>query len=213
MSSISFSGTSPGDETERMRRHLRALSAVNQQLHAQLESGTLSIRRPTVGGQWIEQLQLLGTVSEPFLVRHAQQGNFLVEQPLRRPIKAGMIYVALEGVLGAGREVGDAELDAWTEGPPVEVLEANFGPAFIIVGGRRLTIRGLPLPFSVTAEEMMRFPEGQELRVGVAAGGSSKTASTIARARKVARQGGVASVFSRGMKKIARKLRNSRPGS
>jgi hypothetical protein len=213
MSSITFSGTSPGDETERMRRHLRALSAVNQQLHAQLESGTLSIRRPTVGGQWIEQLQLLGTVSEPFLVRHAEQGNFLVEQPLRRPIKAGMIYVALEGVLGAGREVGDAELDGWTEGPPVEVLEANFGPAFIIVGGRRLTIRGLPLPFSVTAEEMMRFPEGQELRVGIAAGGSSKTASTIARARTVAQQGGVSSVFSRGMKKIARKLRNSRPAS
>ena len=29
------------DETERLRRHLRALSAVNRQLHAQLESGTM----------------------------------------------------------------------------------------------------------------------------------------------------------------------------
>ena len=28
------------DETERLRRHLRALSAVNRQLHAQLEGGT-----------------------------------------------------------------------------------------------------------------------------------------------------------------------------
>jgi hypothetical protein len=196
------------NEAERLRRHLRALSAVNEQLHAQLEGGTLSLRRPTVGGQWIEQLQLLGSVSEPFLVRHPQQGTFLVERPLRRPIKAGMIYVALEGVLGAGRDVGDAELDQLTEGPPVEVLEANFGPAFIVVGGRRLTIRGLPLPYSVTAEEMMRFPEGEELRVGTAAG-TSRTAGTIARARAVARQGGAASVLRRGMKKFARKLRSS----
>jgi len=35
--------TSPADETERLRRHLRALSAVNRQLHAQLESGVARV--------------------------------------------------------------------------------------------------------------------------------------------------------------------------
>ena len=38
--------TSPEDETERLRRHLRALSAVNRQLHAQLESGAARVVDP-----------------------------------------------------------------------------------------------------------------------------------------------------------------------
>jgi len=203
-----------GNESERLRRHLRALSAVNQQLHAQLESGTLSIRRPTVGSQWIEQLQLLGSVSEPYLVHHPKHGNFLIEQPLRRLVKAGMIYVALEGVLGAGREVGDAELDGFTEGPPVEVLEANFGPAFIVVAGRRLTIRGLPLPYSVTAEEMMRFPEGEELRVGGAGGGGSRTTrGGVTRARALVRKEGPVKGTTAVLKRVKRKVVASTRGA
>ena len=77
-----------------------------------------------------------------------------------------MLFVALERVIGSVRVMQDAEIDRFNEGPPVEVLEASSGPAFIIVAGRRLPIRGLPLPHPVTDEERLRFPEGEELRVG-----------------------------------------------
>lgn len=218
-------------ETARLRRHLRALSAVNNQLHAQLESGgrrsvdggrddtlagdarssTLALRRAAAGSQWIEQLQLSGSVSDPFLVHNAKRGNFLVEGKLRRQIKAGMLYSALEAVLGAGRDIGAGELDRWNEGPPVEVLEGPSGPAFVVVAGRRLTLRGLPLPNPVTTEEMLRFPEGQEIRVGGGASGSGGARSRVARVRALVRRDGVAAtgtkVLKRGTRKVVRKLR------
>ena len=227
------------DETERMRRHLRALSAVNRQLHAQLEGrslrpvdptlghddllagtggedariATLSIRRASSGSTWIEQLQLLGGGTDPFLVRSAKRGGYLIEGPLRRHIKAGMLFAALEGLLGAAREVRDGELDHWMDGPPVEVLEGAAGPAFVIVAGRRLPLRGLPLPYPVTADEMLRFPEGEELRVGMTAGGAVKRTSKPARFLTLMRREGVVQGGAIAAKKAARrsvrKLRGS----
>ncbi|MDQ1379698.1 MAG: hypothetical protein QOJ71_417 [Actinomycetota bacterium] len=228
----------PESETERLRRHLRALSAVNNQLHSQLESGvrrsvdggrdgllagadggdprtsTLALRRADAGSQWIEQLQLYGSASAPFLVRNSKRGNFLVEGPLRRRVKAGMLFVALEGVVGASRAIGDAELDRWNEGPPVEVLEAPSGPAFVIVAGRRLTLRGLPLPNPVTADEMLRFPEGQELRIGASTpGAAGGRRAKLARAGGLLRRDGLVrgggKVLKRGTKKVVRKLRSA----
>jgi hypothetical protein len=168
-------------------------------------------RRAAAGSQWIEQLQLSGSVSDPFLVHNAKRGNFLVEGKLRRQIKAGMLYSALEAVLGAGRDIGAGELDRWNEGPPVEVLEGPSGPAFVVVAGRRLTLRGLPLPNPVTTEEMLRFPEGQEIRVGGGASGSGGARSRVARVRALVRRDGVAAtgtkVLKRGTRKVVRKLR------
>jgi hypothetical protein len=224
------------DETERLRRHLRALSAVNRQLHAQLESGTfravdtgraradilagvddpgaklsmLTIRRAATGSEWIEQLQLLGGVSDPFLVRSPSRGAFLVEGPLRRQVKAGMLFVALERVIGSARAMGDAEIDRFAEGPPVEVLEAASGPAFIIVAGRRLPIRGLPLPHPVTAEEMLRFPEGEELRVGSIHGGrGDKRAGALNRANSLVQREGPARAGATILRHAARRLLRS----
>ena len=226
-------------ETERLRRHLRALSAVNQQLHAQLESrtlrhvdqslarddllaggsgadariATLVMRRATEGSVWIEQLQLLGGSADPYLVRHPKEGAFLVEGPLRRRVKAGMIYTALERLLGPGREVRDAEFDHLADGPPVEVLEGASGPAFVIVGGRRLPLRGLPLPYPVTADEMLRFPEGEELRVGVTSGGAASSTRRSKRVVAVLRREGVVKggmvAASKGSRRLARKLRGA----
>jgi hypothetical protein len=220
------------DETERMRRHLRALSAVNRQLHAQLEGrslrpvdptlghddllagtggedariATLSIRRASSGSTWIEQLQLLGGGSDPFLVGSPKRGWYLIEGPLRRRIKAGMLFAALEGVLGAPREVRADELDRWLDGPPVEVLEGASGPAFIVVAGRRLPLRGLPLPHPVTTDEMLRFPEGEELRVGMSAGGAVRPSSSSARALTLLRREGVVRGGGIAAKKAARRL-------
>jgi hypothetical protein len=229
---------SPADETERLRRHLRALSAVNRQLHAQLESGSmravdtgrarddilagvddtgtrlsmLAIRRAGTGSEWIEQLQLLGSAADPFLARSPSRGAFLVEGPLRRRVKAGILFVALERVIGTARVMTDAELDRFTEGPPVELLEAASGPAFIIVAGRRLPIRGLPLPHPVTAEEMLRFPEGEELRVGggngrrgeMRAGGLRRASSLVQREGPVRAGATVVRVATRRLLRSAR---------
>ena len=59
----------------------------------------------------------------------------------------------------------DRDVERWSLGPPVEVLEAGTGAAFLVVGGRRLPLRGLPLPYLVSTNDMLLFPEGQELNV------------------------------------------------
>jgi hypothetical protein len=118
-----------------------------------------------------------------------------------------MLFVALEGVLGAAREVGDSELDRWNEGPPVEVLEAPSGAAFVIVAGRRLTLRGLPLPHPVTSEEMLRFPEGAELRVGAVTGGTAaarggKVRRVVGRVRREGPARAAIAIAKRGLRRV-----------
>lgn len=181
-------------ENERLRRHLRAMSAMNRQLQAQLAGGgglgtpgaggvggdlltgpggyfggaaAGSPRRVSVASAWLEQLQLQGT-QEPTLVRRADGHAFVVEGERRREIKSGLLAAALEQSIGEAREVGPDELERWTEGAPVEVLEGPKGPAFVVVGCRRLPIRGLPLPHPVSADEMQMFPEGAEINVAAA---------------------------------------------
>ena len=196
-----------------MRRHLRALSAVNRQLHAQIETGTVRraaagpdsgesptvddgmVRRPATltprrvseGSRWLEQLQIYGG-GDPYLVRAPTEGVFLVEGELRRRIKSGLLFAELARALGEPAEIKDSAIAGWREGPPVELLEGGTGRAFIVVGGRRLPIRGLPLPYLVSTEEMLLFPEGEELNVASAR--RAGFGGRIARARKlIAREG------------------------
>ncbi len=112
---------------------------------------------------------------------------FVVEGTLRRQIKSGLIFLALARVFGEPRQIRDADLERWEEGPPVEVLEGGTGPAFVVVGGRRWPIRGLPLPFLVSTREMLSVPEAEELNLAAALSSSS---SRIKRVRMVmAREG------------------------
>jgi hypothetical protein len=212
-------------EADRMRRHLRALSAVNRQLQAQLESGarlegagrgddsgepgvwsTLAIRRGSSGSGWLEQLQLQGG-GDPYLVRGASKGVFLVEGVLRRQIKSGLIFGALARMLGEPKLVKDSEIERWHEGPPVEVMEGGTGPAFIVVGGRRLPLRGIPLPHLVSTEEMLMFPEGEELNI--AAVPAPSFGSRLSRVRKLAKREGVLraglTVTKRGLRRFVPK--------
>jgi Sulfotransferase family len=48
----------------------------------------------------------------------------------------------------------------------VEVLEAAQGAPFLILGGQRLPIRGLPLPHPLADIDAVAFPEGDEIDVG-----------------------------------------------
>ena len=100
---------------------------------------------------------------------------------MRRPVKAGILFTALTRVLGAPREMTDHDVERWSSGPPVEVLEAGTGPAFVVVGGRRLPLRGLPLPYLVSTDDMLLFPEGEELNVAAPARTAPPVAATRAR--------------------------------
>jgi hypothetical protein len=45
------------------------------------------------------------------------------------------------------------------------VLAAPTGVPFVIVGGRRRSIRGYPVPFPVEDDDADRFDEGEPLRI------------------------------------------------
>jgi hypothetical protein len=207
-------------EQERLRRELRALSAVNRQLQAQLDTGggrvarsaaatagggaaRGSIRRAGAASRWLDELELIGGVMDPFLVRGPDGAVFVVEGNYRRAVKSALLAAALVRALGGHRDATDKELEAWTEVVAVQVLEGPTGPPFVVVGGRRLPIRGLPLPYPVSADEMELFPEGQELNVSAA----MSLAYQIGRARAiVARKGGPLPVAAAAGKYAARRV-------
>jgi hypothetical protein len=216
-------------ESDRTQREMRALAAVNRQLHAQLEGGMVrvargagaqpgdllgvdggdfgrAVARRVAPSTWFEQLDVQGG-SDARLVRADKRGVFVLEGTLRRQLKAGMVTIALARVLGEPRDVPATELDRFQEGPPVEVMEGDSGPAFVLVGGRRWPIRGLPLPHRISNEEMQRFPEAQELNLAAVTG---TTRTRVKRARAVlGREGtirGAAMLASKGARKLSRKL-------
>jgi hypothetical protein len=204
-----------------MQRRLRALSAVNRQLHAQLEGGTvrlagssangergaLTVRRASEGGAWLEHLHLHGG-GDPMLVRTASKGMYVVEGNMRRTVKSGILFNALIRVIGAPREMPDAEVERWSTGPPVEVLEAGTGAAFVVVGGRRLPLRGLPLPYLVSTADMLLFPEGEELNV---AASRVVPKSRVARARAAIEKDGAFKGSTKLVQKAARRATKAKP--
>ncbi|MGH8984409.1 MAG: hypothetical protein ACRDY6_11120 [Acidimicrobiia bacterium] len=125
-------------------------------------------RRASMASSWLGQLQPNGGGPEPFLVRGPGGVVFVIEGGHRRRVSSGLLVAALEQVFGPARGVDAAEYERWAEMAPVEVLEGPKGGPFVIAGGRRLPIRGLPLPHPVDKEEMDRFPEGPELDVAAA---------------------------------------------
>jgi len=157
------------DELPRLRRQLRALSAVNRQLHAQLAmrapAATAKPRRGGTADEWLVELTSRPRPTRTEVVITDKGAVWVREDDIRRHLKAGLLVPALEQHLGPQRSVSDAELESWTVGPPVEVLEAPTGPAFVVVGGQRLSLRGLPVPFPVDQDRAARVPEGPELRV------------------------------------------------
>ena len=54
------------------------------------------------------------------------------------------------------------------------MLEGGTGRPFVVVGGRRFPLRGLPLPYPVKDDEMLVLPVGEELHItsGVRSGPS-----------------------------------------
>jgi len=179
---------------QRLQRHVRAMGAVNRQLQAQLEGGrtwvpssapgdadlltgpaatlsgafTLGARRSGTANAWLEQLAVSGEGHKPFLVRLTDGRTFLVEGGYRREVPSGLLVAALERMLGSSHGIPNEEAERWTDGVPVEVLEAPQGPPFVVVGGKRLPVRGLPLPYPVSAEQIQMFAQGRDLNIAEA---------------------------------------------
>jgi hypothetical protein len=122
-------------------------------------------RRGSEGGQWLAQLDTSTGSSEPSIVRGSSGGAFVVDGGQRRAVSSGLLAAALEQRFGTARVLGPEELQRMTAGPPVEVLEGPKGPPFVVVAGKRLPVRGLPVPYPVAAEAIERFAEGPPLDV------------------------------------------------
>jgi hypothetical protein len=181
---------------DRLQRQLRAMGAMNRQLQAQLGGGGIGTwrstsdqgdgdllmtagssgfgasaagaRRAATAGSWLEQLAADTEEGTPHLVRRTNGRAYLIEGGYRREIRSGVIAAALEEKLGRPRRVKNSDFDRWTDGVPVEVLEGPQGAPFVVVGGRRLPLRGMPLPYPVSGEQMALLPQGPEINVGQA---------------------------------------------
>ncbi len=170
-------------------------------------------RRPVGSASaWIAQLQRQGGAGkEIFVARTPQRGAFLIEGTMRRSIKAGILVPALVRLFGPVRELHESDISRFGEGPPVEVFEAPSGPAFLLVGGRRLPIRGLPLPYAVSQEEADAFRLGDEVNVslgaiGIAAAGTPGT-SPVRRAKQIIAREGVVNGTATLARKAAARVR------
>lgn len=176
------------DDADLLRRRLRALSAVNEQLRAQLDAAQtelrttprqavaadplgerrepvpvgLAPRRGAIAADWLGQLPDPGD-GRAELVEAADGALYVVEGAQRRRIRSGLVAMAVEALLGERRPVDDDELAAWPEAAPVEVLEAGTGLPFVVVGGKRLAVRGLPLPYPVDQTEADAVRPGPDL--------------------------------------------------
>jgi hypothetical protein len=142
------------------------------------------------------------------LVRTPTNGSFVIEGTMRRPVKSGILFAALTRVLGEPREMTDREIESWSLGPPVEVLEAGTGPAFVVVGGRRLPLRGLPLPYLVSSADMLLFPEGEEINVATP---RAAPKGRVARARAVIDKDGAVKGGARLVQKATRRATKPKP--
>lgn len=157
------------DDVDRLRRELRAMAAVNRQLHAQLDEPVSARRerRSSIGIGWIEQLGTLGA-GDASLVRANDGAMFVIEGERRRAVRSGLLAAALEDLLGPAAELPASELDHLVESVPVEMFESASGAPFVVIGGRRHPVRGAPLPYPVDNRHAAEFAEGAELNLAAA---------------------------------------------
>jgi hypothetical protein len=123
----------------------------------------------TRGSEWMETLERNTSTASPYLVRKPSDGRvFLIEGSERRLVKSGLLAAALERELGAPRLATREELQGWTASVPVEVFEPPSGAPFVVVGGKRMPVRGLPPLNPVTTADVNKFPKGRALNVAKA---------------------------------------------
>jgi hypothetical protein len=177
------------DEGEQLRRRLRAMSAVNEQLRAQLTATQDELataprqvlaadpfseravpvpvgrapRRAAIASGWLDDIAPPTLGARPFVVEAGDGTFYVVEGDVRRRLRSGLLAMALEAVLGERRPVDDDELASWTDGAPLEVLEGSAGQPFVVLDGRTLPVHGLPLPHPVDQVRVDALAAGPDL--------------------------------------------------
>ncbi len=124
------------------------------------EGDRLRARR---GDEWIAELERSIPGGAAHLVRRQDGLVFLVEGTSGRPVRSGLLVVGLETSIGTARPAEPGELDELKEGPPVEVFEDSHGQPFVVYGGERHDVRGMPMPHRVRIRT--EFPGGETIDV------------------------------------------------
>ncbi len=174
------------DELDRLRRMVRAMGVVNRQLQAQLDAANRQLeprrpgsdvlvdperppptgsatRRAAAAAEWLDALAPVKDPTRPTIVVGPDGDRYLLESGARRRIRSAAVAAALEPAATPRREVSDDELAAWPEGPPVEMLESDRGAPFVVIGGLRWPVRGVPLPHPVDPADAQKLAEGPTL--------------------------------------------------
>ena len=125
-------------------------------------------RRATKGATWIESLNTSGRTAHPHLIRDPSGGVHLIEGVVARRVGSGIVANGLEQSLGAIRDITDQDLARFETGVPVEVFEGSNGRPFVIVGGERRRLKGLPLPHRVDERSLSTMPTGDTIDLAAA---------------------------------------------
>ena len=172
---LAMTGANTDDqEADQLRRHLRASALVNRQLHARLaelqpSKAQLKARAASVPPPIPHETDLptMSTTSgtQPHLTRRSDGLVFLVDADGRRKVKSGLLAAALEVEFGPVQTEGESGYGRAGDAASLEVLVGPSGEPFLVIGGRRMPLRGLPSPRTVDAAEIARYPEGKTLDV------------------------------------------------
>lgn len=128
----------------------------------------LAVQRAREAQGWIQEVPKSASERAPILVVDRSGHVFVVERARRRPVSSSVLAAALEARFGPAEPVDQDRLDRWEAGPPVEVLEGRRGAPVIVVGGERLPLRGLPVPYPVRQGVIDRLPQGEAIDLGKA---------------------------------------------
>jgi hypothetical protein len=179
---------------------------MNQQLQAQRDEpvAVRRERRGILGGEWLEQLAALG-VCEPELIRAEDGSLFVVEGSTKRAVRSGLVAAALEELIGEPTPVSQDDADAYRDGIAIELFEAAAGPPFVVIGGKRHNVHGLPMPYPVDNRQASEFAEGAD--INVAAANVSRRRFEQARTPQMQLRGSISSRGAMGTAKhVARRV-------
>ena len=108
-------------------------------------------------GRWLAQLRNQRNLEPPRLVRSASGGIYLIDGQFKRHVPTWLVVRALEDLYGATEPAND-ELAAYEDGPPVGMIANADGHVYLIAGGQRHVVRGLPVPLAASTDQLDKIP-------------------------------------------------------
>ncbi len=186
-------------ERERELRRRRAEALVDRQIH-QRRSCEAAATIPSASPPETDHPIMSSSDVQPHLTRRSDGLVFLVDASGRRKVKSGLLAAALEEHLGPIKTDGDDAYGKASEVATIEILAGPNGIPFVVVGGKRLPVKGLPKVRVVEGAEVDRHPEGPAIDVARA---------NVARSRLSPQASGD---LKSELKRIARGLKRRLPG-